>query len=111
MRRRGALAVAVTTLAVAVAPAHAGAWQPGPTRFGVGTRANVAVKMADGTVLRADVHFPTDPKTGRAAPGPFPVIMVQTPYGKNVVGSASGSEGPREAGTQTGPIPYLLKRG
>src|SRR3954447_8764042 len=67
--------------------------------------------MSDGTVLRANVYYPTDPRTGRAAKGPFPVIMVQTPYGKDTVGAASGREGGAEAATQAGPLPYFVKRG
>lgn len=38
--------------------------------------------MDDGTVLRADEYFPTDPVTGARAPGRFPVLLMQTPYGK-----------------------------
>ena len=72
---------------------------------------NVPVKMSDGTVLRANVYFPTDAKTGAAASGPFPVIMVYTPYGKDIVGKASGNEGGAEAGTQAGQLPYFVKRG
>ena len=37
---------------------------------------NVAVKMRDGVILRADVLFP-------AAEGKFPVLVYRTPYGKN----------------------------
>ena len=62
--------------------------------------------MRDGTVLRANVLVPTDPKTGKPARGPFPVIMVQTPYGKDTVGAASGGDGGAEAATQAGPLPY-----
>jgi putative CocE/NonD family hydrolase len=72
---------------------------------------NVPVTMADGTVLRANVFVPTDAGTGAPARGPFPVIMVQTPYGKDILGTRSGEEGAREAGTQTGGLPYLVKRG
>lgn len=36
---------------------------------------DVAVPMRDGTVLRADVYRP-------AGPGPFPVLLCRTPYGK-----------------------------
>jgi hypothetical protein len=94
-----------------VVPAPASAWKPGPPQYDVGVRMNVPVTMSDGTVLRADVYYPTDPATGEHAKGDFPVLMVQTPYGKNIVGSSSGDEGSREAGTQTGPLPYLIKRG
>ena len=37
--------------------------------------------------------------------------MVQTPYGKDTVGAASGGEGGAEAATQAGPMPYFVKRG
>ena len=46
--------------------------------------------MSDGTVLRANVYYPTDPSTGREAAGRFPVILTQTPYGKDD-GSLGGS--------------------
>ena len=109
MRR---LAIAIATFALAgLLPASASAWEPGPERYGVGTQMNVPVKMADGTVLRANVFVPTDPGTGAPARGPFPVIMVQTPYGKDMLGTRSGEEGAREAGTQTGALPYFVKRG
>jgi putative CocE/NonD family hydrolase len=71
----------------------------------VATTRNVAVTMSDGTVLRADVYFPVDRRTGAAAAGPFPVILTQTPYGKSsatVTGFASGL-----AGAATG----LVQRG
>jgi putative CocE/NonD family hydrolase len=103
------LAVAVGALTLARA---AGAeWKPGPERYGVGERHNVAVTMRDGTVLRANVYYPTERSSGEPADGPFPAIMVQTPYGKNAVGAFSGREGGPEAGTQAGPLPYFVKRG
>jgi putative CocE/NonD family hydrolase len=112
VRRPAALLGLVATLIVAfVAAPAANAWKPGPERFGVGERHNVPVEMRDGTVLRANVYYPTDPATGEAVHGHFPVIMVQTPYGKDTVGSASGQEGGAEAGSQAGPLPYFVKRG
>src|SRR5438445_13809928 len=42
---------------------------------------NVAVKMRDGTVLRADVLLPS-------AEGRFPVLVYRTPYGKDNASSA-----------------------
>ncbi len=108
----GSALVTATLGALALAaPAAATSWQPEPASYGIGEHANVGVPMADGTVLRANVFFPTDTKTGAAAPGPFPVIMVQNPYGKDTVGAASGSEGGPEASTETGEVPYLIKRG
>jgi putative CocE/NonD family hydrolase len=94
----------------AAAPAAA-EWKPGPERYGVGERDNVPVTMNDGTVLRANVYYPTDPSTGDHSSGPFPVLMVQTPYGKDTVGSFSGADGGAEAGSEAGPLPYFVKRG
>ncbi|TMK42583.1 MAG: CocE/NonD family hydrolase [Actinobacteria bacterium] len=96
---------------IAAAPAPARAWSPEPPRYGVAKQTGVPVAMADGTVLRADVYSPTDPATGQPASGPFPVIMVQTPYGKDTVGAPSGGEGGAEAATQAGAIPYMIQRG
>src|SRR4051794_11628558 len=110
MRKLGA-AIAATAVWWALVAAPASAWQPEPPRYGVGKQMNVGVRMSDGTLLRANVYYPTDPKTGEAARGPFPVIMVQTPYGKDLVGSASGQEGGAEAATQAGQMPYFIKRG
>jgi predicted acyl esterase len=74
VRRLHALAASVALIALAAtiqaAPAAA-SWQPEPERYGVGKHQNVPVTMSDGTVLRADVYFPTDTRTGardRAVP-------------------------------------------
>jgi hypothetical protein len=61
------------------------AWQPEGATYGVGSTSNVGVTMADGTVLRVDVYYPTVPGTGKAAAGPFPVLLSQTPYGKEAL--------------------------
>jgi putative CocE/NonD family hydrolase len=96
---------------VAAVPATASAaWQPGPEKYGVGERLNVPVTMDDGTVLRADVYFPTDPASGAAAKGPFPVILTQTPYGKGS-GSAASFPGGEQLAGLSGSSPYLVKRG
>src|SRR5271166_1787948 len=81
-------AAAVVTAAAAARPRKvnqsplAPPWTPGPAVYGVGVRHNVAVPMSDGVVLRADIHYPTVPETGRPAAGPFPVLLSMTPYGK-----------------------------
>jgi putative CocE/NonD family hydrolase len=62
--------------------------------------------MSDGTVLRADVFFPTDPNTGREAAGRFPVILTQTPYSKFASESASVAEA-----LGAGYSPFLVQRG
>ena len=44
---------------------------PDPARYGVGKVADQPVTMSDGTVLRADVYYPTDPdRQARAGPVP-----------------------------------------
>jgi predicted acyl esterase len=65
--------------------------------------------MSDGTVLRVNVIYPTDPKTGKIARGPFPVLLTQTPYGKGSGGSSPpGSAAQPSAGAATGgPSNYL----
>ena len=78
-------------------------WTPGPARYGVGVRHNVGVPMSDGVVLRADIHYPTEPTTGEPAAGPFPVLLSITPYGKKAPPPAAQIGG--------GATPYLIKRG
>jgi putative CocE/NonD family hydrolase len=78
-------------------------WEPGPAQYGVGVRHNVAVPMADGVSLRVDIHYPTDPQTGEAATGPFPVLLSITPYGKKAPPPAAQIGG--------GATPYLIRRG
>ncbi|OKH76470.1 peptidase S15 [Mycobacterium sp. SWH-M3] len=69
----------------------------------MGVHHNIAVPMSDGTVLRADVHYPTDPETGRPADGPFPVLLSITPYGKKAPPPAAQIGG--------GATRYLIRRG
>lgn len=79
------------------------AWTPRPALYGRGIRHNVAVPVSDGAVLRADIHYPTDPQTGQPAAGPFPVLLSITPYGKKAPPPAAQIGG--------GATPYLIKRG
>jgi len=78
-------------------------WAPRPARYGVRVQHNVPVRMSDGTVLRVDVHHPADPATGEPAPGPFPVLLSMTPYGKKAPPPAGQLGG--------GATPYLIRRG
>ncbi|MGH9030151.1 MAG: CocE/NonD family hydrolase, partial [Acidimicrobiales bacterium] len=66
-----------------------GTWSPQPAVYAEGTRLDQPVVMSDGTVIRADVYYPTVPATKQAAPGPFPVLLQQTPYGKQNISSDS----------------------
>ncbi|MDT4917137.1 MAG: uncharacterized protein QOH89_1837 [Pseudonocardiales bacterium] len=116
------LATAATAVTVAVGGAPAGAtlpdpiaeaiaasslpghpWTPEPATYGVHWQRHVAVRMADGTVLDAAVASPANPETGAPARGPFPVLLTQTPYGKDTAGQANSAA----IGIDT----YFVKRG
>ena len=97
------LAAAGLAAAEAGGRSRAGAWSPSPPRYGTGVTENVPVPMVDGTVLRVDVHYPTN-DDGSPAAGPFPVILTQTPYGKTATGYAFGGVAP-------GTSPSLVTRG
>ena len=58
--------------------------QPGEATYDVVTTTDIPVTMPDGRVLRAAIHAPAVKGTKTPAEGPFPVILVQTPYGKSV---------------------------
>jgi putative CocE/NonD family hydrolase len=94
---------AATVRARRESPAPFSPWTPGPAVYGHGVRHNVEVPMSDGVVLRADIHYPTDPDTGQPATGPFPVLLSVTPYGKKAPPPAAQIGG--------GATPYLIKRG
>ena len=51
--------------------------------YGIAVSRNLTIPLPDGRVLRADLDEPTDPATGDREPGPFPVIIGLTPYGKS----------------------------
>ncbi len=94
-----ALLAAFTVASAHAAPAPAPPWSPQPARYGVGSQLDQAVPAADGTVLRADVYFPTGTPPGAR----FPVLLQQTPYGKhNITGNSA------LANTD---VPYLVARG
>lgn len=61
-------------------PWPGGTWTPAPVTYGTALEKQISVTMSDGTILKADVSYPTDLVTGARAKGPFPVILTQTPY-------------------------------
>lgn len=112
VRRLWILLAAGCTACLLAAPAGA-AWSPGPARYGVTLQGDVPVTMDDGTILRVDVWRPADPQTGKPAPGPFPVLLVQTPYGKRSTSFAQPFV-PKDAGgilAASGPSRYLIEHG
>jgi len=78
-------AIAIGLLAASL-PSHAStpskAWKARPASYGVQVTKDIAITMSDGTVLSANVFRPALPN-GQAAPGRFPVLLVQTPYNKD----------------------------
>ncbi|MDX6701635.1 MAG: uncharacterized protein QOF26_1861 [Baekduia sp.] len=71
--------VAITAGAVAApGAANADGWTPytRPAQFGTVTDKDVPITTRDGTVLRANVTRPD-------VPGRYPVLVTQTPYGKD----------------------------
>ena len=91
------IAAALVLLALGGAAPASAAWKPEPESYGVVTTKNVPITMQDGTVLRADVHSPSDPKTGKAAGGTFPVIVTETAYGKDLGRAERARAGRRSA--------------
>ena len=85
-------------MALAAFAAPALAWSPEPGRYGVFEQHNIPVTMSDGTVLRVNIYYPAT--GGRPARGRFPVLLTQTPYGKDAGATST-----------TGADKYLIKRG
>src|ERR1700735_5515407 len=83
--------------------ADASNWSPQAATYGTGSLLDQPVTMSDGTVLRADLYFPTTAGTTTAANGLFPVLLQQTPYGKAFIVDASAI-----ANTN---VEYLVDRG
>lgn len=80
---RRALLAATAVLALAAPAAPAAAQEPSEPRYDVVTRANEKIRMADGTILRANVVAPK-------AAGRFPVVLTETAYGKDLAQYAGG---------------------
>lgn len=78
-------------------------WSPQAATYGTGSLRDLPVTMSDGTILRADVYFPTVSGTSTPANGLFPVLLQQTPYGKEFIVDASAI-----ANTD---VDYLVERG
>ena len=78
--------LALAMVAIGVAPAQAQAkpaWVPtqDPAIYGVSQPVSASITMSDGVVLSAQVIYPTNSVTGANAPGTFPVLLTQNPYG------------------------------
>ena len=65
-------------------PEKAAAWQPEAATYGTSTPVTTSVTMDDGVSIAVQIVYPTDPVTGIRAPGTFPVLLTQNPYGGNL---------------------------
>ncbi len=101
------LATLATLIVAAIAAPSALAWRPEKAKYGIGQHDNLAIHTSGGVILRANVYYPTNAKTGKEAAGKFPVILAQTPYGKD----DSKYAGSSSLGELSGYNPYLIKRG
>lgn len=61
-------------------PYPGGRFSPSIEKYGSSVDAAVPIKVDDGTTLRADIVYPTDPATGERAKGPFPIVLSQDIY-------------------------------
>ncbi|HWE54921.1 MAG TPA: CocE/NonD family hydrolase [Acidimicrobiales bacterium] len=86
-------------------------WKPEPATFGTTAQNDLPVTMKDGTVLRVDVVYPTDARTGQMAAGPFPVLLTQTPYGKGTASSTTPGSSAGGGSVTGGADTYLAQRG
>src|SRR5205807_8413808 len=84
-----------------------GPWHAEPAGYGVSQPVEHMVAMSDGVQLAVDVYRPTG-SSGAPAPGRFPVIMSQTPYGKR---SAVTTQSMGQGMGGDGFYPYLVERG
>jgi predicted acyl esterase len=92
-RKAAALAAMAMATAALPAAAHAatgdgGTWTPytRAAQYATVTETDVPITVRDGTVLKANITRPD-------APGRFPVLLTQTPYGKDAAGAALGGGG------------------
>jgi uncharacterized protein len=109
-----ALVVASLTIAIAASAGASGAsksgtarasnaqspwpgdgWRPAAPAYGMAAEKDVPIHMDDGTILYANIGYPSDPKTGERATGPFPILLSQNPYSND----------------STRPIEFFVSRG
>jgi uncharacterized protein len=64
-------------------------WRPDPPKYEFRLTKDLDVRMDDGVHLRVDVYYPVDATTKKRASGKFPVLLEQTPYGKDRIAGGS----------------------
>ncbi|HZU59915.1 MAG TPA: CocE/NonD family hydrolase [Solirubrobacteraceae bacterium] len=97
---------------IAASSARHSGWKPEKAIYGTASIDDIPVKGAGGTTIRVNEIYPTT-ASGKPAPGPFPVLLTMTPYGKGQGGSsAPGSAAKPSGGAATGGADnYLAQRG
>lgn len=76
----------VTIIATSCAPRPEVDSSAHGSMYGITVEYNRAVQLKDGRVVRVNLYSPADPVSGIRAPGPFPVVIESTPYGKSTSG-------------------------
>jgi hypothetical protein len=97
---------------VTASTARGSRWKPGKAIYGTASVNDIALPGAGGTTIRVNEIYPTL-ASGQPAPGPFPVLLTMTPYGKGQGGSSTpGSAASASGGAATGGADnYLAQRG
>jgi putative CocE/NonD family hydrolase len=87
-------------------------WTPEKAAYGTASSNDIALQGADGTTIRVNEIYPTS-ASGAPAPGPFPVLLTMTPYGKGQGGSSSPGSASSPGGSSPtgGADNYLVQRG
>jgi hypothetical protein len=83
VRLSAAIAVIAAMILTCGKSAAASAWQEKAPSYGFKVAKTVSIRMDDGVRLSGDVYYPTKLSDGTKAAGPFPVLLEQTPYGKD----------------------------
>ena len=97
---------------ISASAAPRSSWKPEKAVYGTASINDIAVAGANGTTIRVNEIYPTT-TAGKPAPGPFPVLLTMTPYGKGQGGSSTaGSASSPSSGAVTGGANnYLAQRG
>jgi uncharacterized protein len=86
-----AASLLVSQLSLAAPARSTPQWQPEPSKYEVELAKDIDVQMDDGVHLRADLYYPVDPTTKKRTIGMFPVLLEQTPYGKDNIARGSAN--------------------
>src|ERR1700722_4228466 len=112
LRVAGWLALGNTVRAAEAAAAGERAEPPEGNKeqlYDVALTSDVMIRMRDGVHLAIDVYRPA--QNGKPLPGPFPVILERTPYGKTVVSRSELSVADPVAKSRADVARFFVSRG